>query len=417
MTYQSANGPTLPRFPTAMVTLAIATTMAMLCSSSFLTWKLGDQIRTSVNAQTKVLTAAERLENYGNVLELSIKAVVATGDPEAAARYRAVQPQLREILKQLRSDLEIAGARSAASNVDRADLALIAREFQALDLASRGQLPEARRIILGDDYNYYLKIYYDGIAELEQKATEHLSAGHRRIDDYLSGILGLSVASFLSIVLGAVSVWRPAHNWARRLQRAQARTSRALMDLAAAQEQLKNANQTLFEQARVDPLTGLQSRRKFNEDIEEVFPQILQGSGAFSLIMCDVDNFKLYNDNYGHLAGDEVLRLVGETLKRSLRTDDRVYRYGGEEFVLLVRSNSVEAGRVSAERFRAVIEAMRIPHCGNNAGIITISMGLAHVESGQNYSIGQWIDQADKALYEAKRRGRNQVATCPVLAA
>lgn len=406
-----------PGFPKTIVAFGIAAIIIMLGLSSFLTWRLGEQIRTSVKSQAEVLTAAERLEHYGSVLELSIKAVVLTGDLEAAARYRAVQPQLRQTLHELRSNLQTSENRMAAAEVNRADLALTAREYQALDLASRGRLPEARELIHGEDYNRYLKIYYGSITEIEQRATDYFLESERRLDRYLTGILILSLASFAIILIGAAVVGRPAHSWARQLKRAQRQAEQALTDLAEAQEQLTDANRTLFEQARVDALTGLQSRRKFNEDIEEVLPRAIQNGEAYALIMCDVDQFKLYNDTNGHLAGDEVLRSVAEAFRKTARAGDRVYRYGGEEFVILLHSLSLEAANVSAERFRAAVESMGIPHRGSTRGVVTVSMGMVQIEPGLGMSVAKWIEWADNALYDAKRGGRNRVANRAALAA
>lgn len=391
--------------------------MFMLGLSSFLTWKLGEEIRNSVEAQSQVLQAAERLENYGNVLELSIKMVVATGDSSAAARYRAVQPQLRETLQKLRTDLDVGGARAAASQVDRADLWLIAREFEALDLANQGRLEEARNIISSDDYNDHLAIYYGGIADLEDRASEHLASSERQVDRFLTVILALSLASFAVILAGAIAVWRPARTWAHRLKTSQVRTAKALAELAKIQEQLEAANQSLFEQARMDPLTGLPSRRKFNEDVERAIPEALADGSSYSVILCDVDNFKLYNDTYGHLAGDEALRLVGAALKGALGPEDRVYRYGGEEFALFVKSHSPQVGMLTAERFRAAVESFGIPHRGNATGIVTVSLGIVQIDPARNLSIGCWIEMADRALYAAKHSGRNRVAASDAMAA
>ena len=406
-----------PNFPTAIAAFASAAVFLMLGFASFLTWKVEEQIRTVVKAQAEVLTGVERLEHYGSVLELSIKAVVATGDLEAAARYRAVQPQLRETLRDLRANLQSSANRMAAAEVNRVDVALTVREYQALDLASRGKLAAARLLIHNEEYSHNLKMYYDSVAEIKRRATEHFLESEGRLESYLTNIFLLSLTSFVVIVLGVIAVGRPTHRWALRLRRAQKTAGRALSNLAEAQESLRQANKTLFDQARMDPLTGLQSRRKFNEDIEEVLPRALQGSESYSLIMCDVDHFKLYNDTYGHLAGDEVLRSVAEAFKSVTRAKDKIYRYGGEEFVLLLHTSSLEAGKVSAERYRAAIEAMSIPHCRNERGIVTISMGLAQIEPGLGISIGRWIELADKALYDAKRGGRNRVASGIALAA
>jgi two-component system chemotaxis family response regulator WspR len=126
--------------------------------------------------------------------------------------------------------------------------------------------------------------------------------------------------------------------------------------------------------------------------------------------MCDIDNFKRYNDTYGHLAGDGVLRQVADALVAVCRGGDRIYRFGGEEFVIVLSGCTLEGGAKSAERYRSGIESMNISHSGSASGIITASLGVASLRAGAGATAESWIGEADAALYQAKRSGRNQVA-------
>jgi two-component system chemotaxis response regulator CheY len=174
--------------------------------------------------------------------------------------------------------------------------------------------------------------------------------------------------------------------------------------------ELERLNGALFEQARIDPLTGLYSRLRFNEDLEQLWRRVERYDEQYCAIMCDIDNFKQYNDTYGHLPGDDVLKRVADALVSRCRGGDRIYRFGGEEFVIVLTSCSIDGGIKSAERYRSAVEALCIPHAGSATGIVTASLGVAALQSGNGATVQSWIGEADAALYEAKRAGRNRVA-------
>jgi two-component system, cell cycle response regulator len=180
--------------------------------------------------------------------------------------------------------------------------------------------------------------------------------------------------------------------------------------LAGQAAEAESLNRQLFEQARTDALTGLGTRRKLLEDLDQISARVNRDGESYCAIMCDVDFFKQYNDRYGHLAGDDVLRIIAESLGGACCDGDEVYRYGGEEFLILIRADAPESALLSAERYRAAIQALQIPHEQSGVGIVTVSLGVAQIGQGRMDMTTAALLDADAALYEAKRSGRNRVS-------
>ncbi len=160
--------------------------------------------------------------------------------------------------------------------------------------------------------------------------------------------------------------------------------------------------------ALVDALTGLGNRRRLDEVLEEALRRTRRAGGGLAVIMIDVDCFKMYNDRYGHVAGDKCLRAIAETLRAGiLRRDDEVMRYGGEEFAVVLPDTSEAAALQIAEALRLAVHRLAWPQEGREGGVVTISAGVAVAE---NHAMAQsLLEAADQALYVAKKRGRDQV--------
>ena len=173
---------------------------------------------------------------------------------------------------------------------------------------------------------------------------------------------------------------------------------------------LREANQKLAELARIDGLTGIANRRSFDELLEITWHDHIRSGQALSLLMVDIDYFKLYNDSYGHLAGDRCLKQVARALTESLyRPNDRLARFGGEEFVLLLSSTNSQGAKQVAERLRKAVETLRISHEYSEVNDwVTISIGIASMVPNRNTSSGGLLRKADEALYQAKADGRNR---------
>jgi diguanylate cyclase (GGDEF)-like protein len=182
--------------------------------------------------------------------------------------------------------------------------------------------------------------------------------------------------------------------------------------LALREEELRVANQHLEELASLDGLTGLANRRGFDRELERAWRSAMDIQRPVALMMIDIDHFKLYNDCYGHVAGDACLRAVGETLSLvTLEEAVLVARYGGEEFALLLPGLDLGRAEVLAEEARKSIEDLMIRHAEAPCGLVTISVGVESLVPEQGEAAADLVEAADTALYAAKRRGRNTVVT------
>jgi diguanylate cyclase len=160
------------------------------------------------------------------------------------------------------------------------------------------------------------------------------------------------------------------------------------------------------QKALIDPLTGLPNRAAWTERLEHEVEQWQRHGNSLLIAMLDLDHFKRINDNYGHLAGDRVLKLIASVLRKRVRGSDFIARFGGEEFVLLVPDTSLAAGAKLAEALRAAIEACPF-HFKGEPVTVTVSMGMTAFKPGEHSDLV--LKRADQALYRAKSAGRNRV--------
>ncbi|MDH0749680.1 PleD family two-component system response regulator [Pseudomonas sp. GD03842] len=181
--------------------------------------------------------------------------------------------------------------------------------------------------------------------------------------------------------------------------------------LRVSQQQLLDTNLVLQRLMNSDGLTGLSNRRHFDEYLELEWRRAIREQTQLSLLMIDVDYFKAYNDNFGHLEGDEALRQVAKAIRASCsRPSDLPARYGGEEFALVLPNTSPGGARLLAEKLRQTISGMSIAHIAPTEGSsLTVSIGLATLVPAVGSHSRQLIQMADQGLYSAKHNGRNQV--------
>ncbi len=185
---------------------------------------------------------------------------------------------------------------------------------------------------------------------------------------------------------------------------------KAVSERSRLSRELKNKLRFALEYSAHDALTGLYNRRYFERRLRQESAHAKRHKRPFSIILVDLDHFKVINDTYGHEDGDRVLCHLAELLGATLREDDVACRFGGEEFVILLRATSGPAARVVANRLRTDVAAASIAlGPKDEMRHVTFSGGVSAADERNNYDVDNIVDRADKALYRAKRGGRNRI--------
>lgn len=181
--------------------------------------------------------------------------------------------------------------------------------------------------------------------------------------------------------------------------------------LAQLTDELQAANDLLDRLARTDPLTDIGNRLRFQEDLISLHASAARHDRPYAVGLLDIDHFKQFNDRHGHPAGDEALRRVAQALAGAIRTGDTVYRYGGEELVVLMPETGLDGALTTVDRLRHAVRGLEIPHVDSEAGVLTLSAGVASLDLDHHDDPDAVVDAADQALYRAKARGRDLAAT------
>jgi diguanylate cyclase (GGDEF)-like protein len=184
--------------------------------------------------------------------------------------------------------------------------------------------------------------------------------------------------------------------------------------LKVSEAALQAANQELQQLVNFDGLTQIANRRCFQSRFQQEWEHALRDQFPITLILCDVDFFKSYNDTYGHQAGDRCLQQIAQAISHAVkRTVDCVARYGGEEFAVLLVNTDLDGGIHVANAIAQEVQQLQIPHIGSTTHPhITLSLGVASVIPNSAIVLESLIEQSDQNLYRAKQQGRNQVVSC-----
>jgi diguanylate cyclase (GGDEF)-like protein len=203
---------------------------------------------------------------------------------------------------------------------------------------------------------------------------------------------------------------KEANDYAQILETSRTEMINISNDLITRILEQKNEIEVLRKQVTRDAMTQLHNYQYFYEVLHKEIYRSVRYQSALSLILADIDNFKAVNDTYGHLAGDRALMAVADCLKRSLRASDHVARYGGEEFAIILPETPVEGAMIVAERIRKEIESLKIKYEDKTIAV-TLSFGVTSPPFGEQISEEELVKKADKALYQAKTKGKNRTCT------
>ncbi|RDI42325.1 diguanylate cyclase domain-containing protein [Falsibacillus pallidus] len=177
------------------------------------------------------------------------------------------------------------------------------------------------------------------------------------------------------------------------------------------EQKLNEANLVLKEMSLIDAMTGLANRRYLDQYLEEKWQECFKNEQPISFILLDLDNFKGFNDSYGHLEGDQCLMKVGRVLADAAEFHGLAARYGGEEMCIVLPERTIEFALLMAEEIRKEIEGLSIPHQYSSTGVVTASLGVSTIFPSKDTGSNEVIDHADQALYDAKRTGKNKVVS------
>jgi diguanylate cyclase (GGDEF)-like protein len=219
----------------------------------------------------------------------------------------------------------------------------------------------------------------------------------------------------LSFVFAAIAAGAIA--WALWIRQTMAREAELVQLVRERTAQLEEANRRLEALSYQDALTGVANRRALDEALDIEWRRAIRSKRPLSFLLLDIDHFKDFNDTYGHPAGDRTLARVAAALGSVVRrAGDRIARYGGEEFAALLPETDRPGAEAIAERMRAAVEALAIPNTAAGAGHLTVSVGHTTVLATDNGTQESVVAAADRALYEAKREGRNLARAAEVTA-
>lgn len=329
-------------------------------------------------------------------------------------------------------------AREATSLMDRHDALPAPENYElwywyasqrngAINVALDGAVREGRASDLEHARELHARFFGSSAGEAFQEIGQQLSEELRKLAGTMHNA-GTDAADFGQTLAAAVDELGRGNfdirSVVRRLteatQAVQARNEALEAQLRASMDEvegLRTRMDMVRKESLTDALTGLANRRCFDEAAEREADIARSEGRPMSLVICDVDHFKKFNDTWGHQIGDQVLRLVGQCLKTNVKGKDIAARFGGEEFVVILPGTTLDNAAHLADEFRRTVESKKIVQksTGRDMGTVTLSLGVAQYQPGE--PITELVNRADACLYAAKRAGRNRVMTERQLAA
>lgn len=307
----------------------------------------------------------------------------------------------------------------SALSADHAKLHVVEEAARKLMHANRWK--DAHRMLFDESYVLAKKMYEINSETAVSALTGALTAAEERFNRFRMATFAMRIGAVLLLLWVGVM-------FSRRMRAELAAQNRLQNEIAAANlaleekvlqrtAELEAANRQLQALSATDGLTGLANRREFDREWEQEWSRAVRQGLPLAVAMIDVDQFKAYNDHYGHQSGDVCLKLVAQTLSQAVqRSGELAARYGGEEFVVILPGLDVAEAAAVVERVRAAVQALGLPHArAAVAGVVTVSAGVASCVPRPGDDSARLVQAADAAMYRAKAAGRNRVEAAPAL--
>lgn len=245
----------------------------------------------------------------------------------------------------------------------------------------------------------------DKIIEAIASVGEGTVTYGRALQDFSGNVADASTAEDLTTLI--TGMLGETKGMTRQIDELQTKVRETGAEVSELREKLAYAELA----SKTDGLTHTANRRHFDEALRDAAANSVENGEALSLVMADLDHFKTLNDKYGHQVGDQVLKIVGKTMVQCVKGQDTVARYGGEEFAVILPNTDATGAAALAERIRETISKKKLVKKGTDVDIgpITISLGVTAYVPGE--PLGDFVERADRALYSAKRAGRNRVGS------
>jgi len=401
--------------PTHLHVITLYAAVLILLLTVGLGWHVDSRHNAIHQQQRETLLGLERMQRHSQLLTHLLSTAALERNALRIIGYDNTLHELDSALEQVAQQSRALRLAGDVTDLQAENAQLRAWERQAIDQMRAGNWSAATDLLFGDDYLRARRIYEINSSTTAMAVTGEVEAMASTIDLWRRVFIGLRMASIAMLLWAGLMFSRQLRLELATRNRLQTEISAANAALEQRVEQrtaeLQAANQKLEQLSMTDSLTGLQNRRRFDQAFESEWQRSLRQAEPLAILMVDVDEFKAYNDHYGHQGGDECLRQIAAVMQTcSRRAGELNARYGGEEFVVLLPGVGAEQAAAHAQRLRSEVELLSMAHIAGKARqVVTVSIGLASwvPERGQNpYSM---LKAADEALYQAKREGRNRV--------
>ncbi|RMF13805.1 MAG: diguanylate cyclase [Gammaproteobacteria bacterium] len=375
-----------------------------------------DQLNENMHVRYRDASVAlERLEHASERISGLLREAVLDRNVLLTVGYDNLNRTLDTTLNNLEGLAESFGLSREVNLLGLRRLELQDIERRCLKLMDEDRWGEARDLLFGEDFALSRKLYEIDTENLVSVLDDRLRREATRFATARQASLGVRGLALILLLTSGVL-------FSRRLTRELAEQKRLQRELTAARDELEDrvrertrelehANRQLASLSYMDGLTQVANRRRFDVAYPQEWDRAVRHGYPLALLMVDVDQFKAFNDHYGHQAGDQCLQAVARVLRDSARrSGDIVARYGGEEFAVVLPGLDTRAAVAVAEAMRWAVESMRREHCVSDcADVVTISIGVATRQPKPHQEPAELLAEADKALYRAKSAGRNRV--------